>query len=530
MKRLLMLVLILVISLGASAQKKDKNPLMNWYNKDLAKDKVFGVSTEKAYKELLPGKTATPVIVAIIDGGTDINHEDLKNVLWTNTDEIPGNGIDDDKNGYIDDVHGWNFIGNPDGRCVGKDNLEVTRIVRMYKDKYVNGGEDSDPIYVMYKKAKAKFDEETGSDNSQLETFAKLEKTYRKADSILRVYLKKDVYTLKDLKKVKSDDTKVSVSVSTAKYWLEQGVNYEELKGYYEYMDGKAKYSYNLDFDPRDIVGDNWLENTNRSYGNNDVCGPDPSHGTFVAGLVGAQRGNKIGVDGIASNVQLMIVRVVPDGDERDKDVANGIRYAIENGAKVINMSFGKSFSPQKQFVDEVLPLAEKYDVILFHAAGNDAENNDVVTNYPENADASGNKLTNNWVTVGASSKDAGKDLVAPFSNYGKVRVDLFAPGVDCWGLEPGNKYGSASGTSMASPVAAGVAAVIRSYYPQLTAGEVRDILMKSVTPYDGEVNKPVTGEEKPATVKFSELSVTGGVINLYKALVMAEEVAKAKK
>jgi hypothetical protein len=260
------MVLILVISLGASAQKKDKNPLMNWYNKDLAKDKTYGVSTEKAYKELLQGKTSTPVIVAIIDGGTDINHEDLKNVLWTNEDEIPGNGIDDDHNGYIDDVHGWNFIGNADGRNVHQDNLELTRIVRMYRDVYVNGGSDSDPIYVMYKKAKEKFDEETGKDNSQLETFATLEKTYRRADSIIRLQLKKDSYTLKDLKKIKSEDTKVSVSVSTAKYWLEQGVSYAELKGYYEYMDGKAKYSYNLDFDPREIVGDNWQDNTTVSY------------------------------------------------------------------------------------------------------------------------------------------------------------------------------------------------------------------------------------------------------------------------
>jgi len=529
MKRILLIVLIVVISMGASAQKKSNNALMNWYNKDLTKDKTFGVSTEKAYKELLNEKTSQPVIVAIIDGGTDINHEDLKNVIWINTDEIAGNGIDDDKNGYIDDVNGWNFIGNPDGRNVHHDNLEATRVYRMYKDKYAAGGDDKDPVYVMYKKAKAKFDEGTGGDKSQLETFATLERTYRKADSLIKIYLKKETYTLKDLKKIKTDDTKLSTGVSTAKYWMEQGVGYSEIKGYYDYLEGQAKYSYNLDFDPRDIVGDNWLENTNRFYGNNDVAGPDPGHGTFVAGCVGAQRGNKIGVDGIAGNVQLMIVRVVPDGDERDKDVANGIRYAIENGAKVINMSFGKSFSPQKQFVDEVLPMAEKYDVLLFHAAGNDGENNDYITNYPENADATGNRITANWITVGASSKEAGEDLAAGFSNYGKLKVDLFAPGVEIWGLEPDSKYGSASGTSMASPVAAGVAAVIRSYYPQLTAAEVREVLMKSVTPYNEEVNKPAEGDDK-STVKFSELSVSGGVINLYQALILAEEMAKAKK
>ncbi len=528
MRKIILMLLVLVISLGASAQKKGKNPLMNWYNKDLTKDKTFGVSTEKAYKEILANKTATPVIVAIIDGGTDIKHEDLKNVLWVNTDEIPGNGIDDDKNGYIDDVNGWNFIGNPDGRNVQWDNLEVTRVYRKYKDVFANGGTDGDPVYEMYKKAKAKFDENSGT-NPQTATFLTMEKTFRKADSLIRLHLKKETYTLKEITKIKTDDTQLSTAVSTAKFWLEQGVKYSDIKAYADYLDGNAKYSYNLDFDPRSIVGDNWEDNSNRYYGNNDVAGPDPSHGTFVAGCVGAQRGNGIGVDGIAGNVQLMIVRVVPDGDERDKDVANGIRYAIENGAKVINMSFGKSFSPQKQFVDEVLPLAEKYDVLLVHAAGNDGENNDVVTNYPENRDAKGNKITQNWITVGASSKTAGIMLPASFSNYGKQNVDLFAPGVDVWGLEPGNKYGSASGTSMASPIAAGVAAVIRSYYPQLTAAEVKEAMMKSVTPYDGEVTKPAA-EDGKVMIKFSELSVSGGVVNLYNALKAAEEIAAKKK
>jgi subtilisin family serine protease len=527
MKRIVLIFLVLLISLGASAQKKGKNPLMNWYNKDLTKDKTFGVSTEKAYKELLSGKTAKPVIVAIIDGGTDINHEDLKNVLWVNEDEIPGNGIDDDKNGYIDDVNGWNFIGNADGRNVQQDNLEALRVVRLYRDKYANGGSESDPVYQMYKKAKAKVDEE-GGENPQLAAFKTLEAKYRKADSIVRLTLKKDEYTVKDLGKIKSSDTKVSTAVSTCTYWLNQGVKYSDIKAGVDYYESNAKYRYNFDFDPRSIVGDDWTNNSNRYYGNNDVCGPDAFHGTFVAGCVGAERGNKIGVDGVAGNVRLMIVRVVPDGDERDKDVANGIRYAIENGAKVINMSFGKSFSPQKQFVDEVLPLADKYDVLMVHAAGNDASDNDVEINYPENLDSKGNRLTQNWITVGASSSTAGADLPANFSNYGKKNVDLFAPGVDIWGLEPGNKYGSASGTSMASPIAAGVAAVIRSYYPELTAAEVKEAMMKSVTPYDAEVNKP--GGDKNSKVKFSDLSVSGGVVNLYNALKAAEEIAKNKK
>jgi cell wall-associated protease len=528
MKKILITALIALICLGAVAQKKGKNSLTNWYNKDLTADGVFGVSTEKAYKELLKKKESKPVIVAIIDGGTDINHEDLKNVLWTNPGEIPGNGIDDDKNGYIDDIHGWNFIGNAKGENVQYDTYEATRLYKKYKDKFKDGGDKNDPLYQDYLKAKRKVEEGTEDAGSQNETFMIMVKSYRAADSVVRKTLGKEEYTLKDLGKIKSTDYEVTKSVSTVKYWLGLQVSYKDLAGYADMLSADQKYHYNLDYDPRTIVGDNWEENTDRSYGNNDVCGPDASHGTFVAGCVGAQRNNKIGVDGVAANVQLMIVRVVPDGDERDKDVANGIRYAIENGAKVINMSFGKSFSPQKQFVDEVLPLADKHDVLLVHAAGNDAENNDVVTNYPENADKNGNKITQCWLTVGASSSSAGKDLPAPFSNYGKTKVDVFAPGVELWGCEPGSKYGSASGTSMASPVVAGIAAVIRAYYPQLTAPEVRDIIIKTATPYDELVNRP-TEEGASVLVKFTELSVSGGVANLYSALKLAEEMAAKK-
>lgn len=531
MKKIVALALAFIVFSTAFAQSKEEKKLVNWHNKDLQSNKIIGVSTEKAYKELLKNKISQPVIVAVIDGGTDINHEDLKSNIWTNTDEIPGNGIDDDKNGYVDDIHGWNFIGNSKGENVDKDNLEVTRLYKELDAKY----KDADPDLIkdkkefeLYEKVKAVYAKKYGEslDNSGM---AQSGQELKEADSIVKAYLKKDDYTIKDLKKLSKAPENVAESAEKLTVWLMFGIKASDLVGYSEQINSELNYHYNLDFDSRSIVGDDYKDNSNRIYGNNDVIGPDPGHGTFVAGEIGAVRNNGMGADGIANNVKLMIVRVVPDGDERDKDVANGIRYAIENGAKVINMSFGKAFSPQKKFVDEVLPLADKYDVLLVHAAGNDSEDNDVVDNFPGNIGDDGKPITQNWLTVGASSMSIGDDLAGNFSNYGQKTVDVFAPGVDLWGLKPHNRYETASGTSMASPVVAGVAAVIRSYYPQLSALEVKDIIMRSVTKIDETVQKPVEFG-KGERVNFSTLCVTGGIVNLYNALILAEQMAAAKK
>ncbi len=532
MKKIFITVLVLMVFSTSFAQSKEEKKLVNWYNKDLKSDKVFGVSTEKAYKELLKNKTSQPINVAVIDGGTDINHIDLKDNIWTNPGEIAGNGIDDDHNGYVDDIHGWNFIGNPKGQNVDKDNLEVTRIYRELDAKYKNADVSnlSNKVeFELYNKVKEVYNkkyEEAKSESGMIQSGREM----KEADSIVKEYLKKQDYTLKDLKKLSKAPDNVAASAEKLTVWLMFGIKASDLIGYGEQINSELNYQYNLDFDSRSIVGDNYKDNSNRSYGNNDVIGPDPGHGTFVAGEIGAIRKNGIGVDGIASNVQLMIVRVVPDGDERDKDVANGIRYAIENGAKVINMSFGKSFSPQKEFVDEAIKLADKYDVLLIHAAGNDAEDNDIVNNFPTNTDAEGESITKNWLTVGASSMSKGNDLIANFSNYGQKTVEVFAPGVDLWGLKPHNGYESASGTSMASPVVAGVAAVIRSYYPQLSAQEVKDIIMNSVVVVDEIVQKPEEHASTSTKVNFRTLSVTGGIVNLYDALILAEQRSAKKK
>ena len=536
MKKLFKLTLIIgmiffISSGNLSAQKKDKK-LTDWYNKDVKSDKAFGISAEKAYKKLLKGKTPQTVVVAVIDGGTDVNHEDLQGVIWTNPGEIAGNGIDDDKNGYIDDIHGWNFIGNAKGENVNQDNLELTRIYRKYSAKFA----DADPKaladnaeYKYYMQIKSKYDSKYKGVKAQYPKFVEISNSMNVADSIIVKFFGKKEYTLKELKEIKSEDKLILSSAATLKTWMERGVGAEELKGYVDQLGSQFNYQLNVDFDPRTIIGDNYEVNSSPYYGNNDVAGPNAFHGTFVAGNIGAVRNNGKGANGVAGNVKMMIVRVVPDGDERDKDVANGILYAINNGAKVINMSFGKSYSPQKRFVDSVLRIANSKDVVLVHAAGNDAENNDIVTNYPENRDENNKVICNSWITVGASSIKKGEELAASFSNYGKVNVDVFAPGVDLYGLKPGNGYEYSSGTSMASPVVAGLAAVIRGYFPELTAVEVRDIIMKSSVKYDKEVKVlNANGEMKP--IAFSELCVSGGIANLYNAVKMAEEVVKAKK
>ncbi len=525
-------IIVSVLLFGNLSAQKNENKLLDWYNKDLKSDKVYGVSSEKAYTKLLKGKTPQTVIVAVIDGGTDISHEDLQGVIWTNPREIPGNGIDDDHNGYVDDVHGWNFIGNAKGEDVNQDNLEMTRLFRKLDPKFAKADPElvaNDPDYKLYKEVKAKFHNKLKEAKGQYPQIQEMSKKMHAADSVVVKFLGKKEYTKDDLSNIKSDDKEVLSSAAYLKNWLERGVGVNEINEYLKELDNQINFQYNVDFDPRNIVGDNYEVNSSPYYGNNDVAGPSPSHGTFVAGNIGAVRNNGKGANGVADHIQLMIIRVVPDGDERDKDVANGILYAVNNGAKVINMSFGKSYSPQKRFVDSVLRIADAHDVVLVHAAGNDSEDNDVVGNYPENRDANNQIICKGWITVGASSMEKGADLPAPFSNYGKQNVDVFAPGVDLWGLKPNNGYESASGTSMASPITAGVVAVLREYFPELNAAEIRDIIIKSASKYKKDVNVPNPMGQK-STKSFTELSVSGGVVNLYNAVKMAEKVVKEKK
>lgn len=526
----------LLSALFFNAQEKRPD---NWFNLDHTNDKINGVGTERTYQELLKDKKSTTVIVGVIDSGVDYMHEDLKGVMWTNQKEIAGNGIDDDNNGYIDDIHGWNFIGGKDGKNVDGDNLEMTRLIRKLKPKYEGKTEadftskEDKKEYKLYQevkedytKTKDKFD---GGYNQLkflydgLISLNKNAKNQLKLDTI-------DINTLQKFDAKERSDKQMKM-IATAMMKGGQGNNLDEaikdIKEGYDQYKTYVEVGLNLEYDPRSIVGDDYNNSYEKNYGNADCKGPNSFHGTHVAGIIGASRKNGIGMDGVAADVQIMAIRCVPSGDERDKDVANAIRYAVDNGAKILNMSFGKKYSWDKKVVDDAVKYAESKGVLLMHAAGNDHTDIDVVVHYPCKKFADG-KEAKNFMDIGALNWQPGDKIVAPFSNYGKKTVDLFAPGVDIYSTVPEGGYKDASGTSMATPVACGVAAVLKSYYPTLTPEQIKKILIKSsLKTYKSEkVIKPGTKDE---LIKFDKLGKNGGIVDLYEAVKMAEKFSKTK-
>lgn len=507
----------------------------NWFNLDATNDKVNGVSTEKTYEELLKGKKSTTIIVGVLDSGVDYMHEDLKDIMWTNPGEIAGNGIDDDKNGYIDDIHGWNFMGNKDGTNVAKDNLELTRVYKDLKAKY-DGKSIADcktkadkKEFKFWQIVKADYDKEFAQAEAQTNQYKFIKDAVASVVDKIKKEKGVEKVTLEDLKAFDAKDQKDKQGKAIALAQGAKGMEVEELLEQLtealKSMDGSR---LDVNADTRAIVGDNYNDINEKYYGNGDCKGPGAFHGTHVAGIIAASRKNGIGMDGVADNVRIMSVRCVPDGDERDKDVANAIRYAVDNGAVILNMSFGKKYSPGKKAVDDAVKYAESKGVLLIHAAGNASDDIDEVIHYPCKKLQNG-KTPSNFMDVGALSWRPDDEIVAPFSNYGKETVDIFAPGVDIHSTVPdNNQYKDASGTSMAAPVVAGVAAVLKSYFPELTPKQIIKILTKSSikTYKTKKVIKPGTKDEM---IEFGELSNTGGIVNLYEAVKMAQGMVKVK-
>lgn len=486
--------------------------LKGWNQLDLLKDTIPGMSVERAYNELLKNKKGKTVIVGIIDSGVDIEHEDLKNVVWTNAREKAGNGIDDDKNGYIDDIHGWNFLGD-----ANHENLEYVRLLKT-----------EDPNSELYKELIKEYNTQIANKKQEQQQVGQILQFVPLAEKTIKDHLGKSEYTIEELKAIQSTDQQVAQSKGLLLFLDENNLDVEALKEYQEDLENQIKYNFNREFDGRKVVGDDPNDFNDRNYGNNIVFGPnkeDASHGTHVAGIVAAQRNNGIGMNGVAHNVEIMTLRAVPDGDEYDKDIALAIRYAADNGAKVVNMSFGKSYSPQQDWVTDAIKYAASKDVLLVNAAGNDSENIDKEISYP--TDANGTvEVADNFITVGALNYKYGGELVANFSNYGKSNVDIFSPGVKIWSTFPNNKYEYSQGTSMAAPAVAGVAALIRSYYPSLTAPQVKKILMNSGLPVNTNV---IIGGDTNNSDSFKNLSTSGKIVNAYNALILAEKVAKGK-
>lgn len=496
-------------------QALTETQLKRWNHYDIVKDTVPGMSVDRAYAELLKNRKSQKVIVGIVDSGVDIEHEDLKSVLWTNPKEIPGNGIDDDKNGFVDDIHGWNFLGD-----ITKEHLEYERII---KDKTLVDE-------TTYQEAKKIYDKKIADAQGEKNYLTTLITEATKADNAIQKQLGKQIYTADELKAIDSKDTLVQKSKNIMQRMFSFGMPIAELKTeiqkQIETSDELLKQD-NLSKDYRKVLGDNPNDITDTNYGNNNVIGPDKKealHGTHVAGIVAQVRDNNIGGDGIANNVEILTVRAVPDGDEYDKDIALAIRYAVDNGAKVINGSFGKAFSPHKNWVFDAIKYAAEKDVLIIHAAGNDAKNIDLFDNFPNDSEDRKTEISDNLITVGALNFEYGKTIVARFSNIGKINVDVFAPGVKIYASTPEDSYKFLQGTSMAAPNVAGVAALIRSYYPKLSASQVKHILLESGVTIDSNV---VVGGNPKDVRPFNELSKTGKIVNAYNAILMANKMAK---
>ncbi len=516
--------------------------LKDWFLRDPETDKVQGLSVEKAYATLLKGRPSRTITVAVIDSGIDFEHEDLKDVMWINPKEIAGNGVDDDKNGYIDDIHGWSFIGGKNGN-VKRDTYELTREYARLRSKYENLSEPAvskkdKPEYEYWLKIKTAFTEAKEKNEADykscIETTGQYSQFHRglasaiefvKTEYKVSVITAQFVDTLRGGSKTRAAKSILSFVYESQGRDADVDAFAQELKDVIDhntevcdnYKNG-IEYGYNPEFDPRSIVGDNYNNTEERFYGNNDVKGTFPVHGTHVAGVIAANRKNNLGINGIADNVKIMALRAVPNGDERDKDVANAIRYAVDNGAKIINMSFGKDYSPQKDAVDKAVKYAEAKGVLLVHAAGNDDDNNDIKPSFPTRYYNDG-KEAGNWIEVGASAWGADSTLAADFSNYGKKSVNFFAPGVQLYSTTPANGYKAMDGTSFASPAVSGVAAMLMSYFPNLTYLQVKDILIKSSRKFD---DLTVSKSEKTGVVKFSDLSSSGGLVNAYEAVKLA--------
>jgi subtilisin family serine protease len=541
-KKGLLVVLACLPGLVMTAQNKAPE---NWFNLDPTTDKVNGTGGDEALKMLKnKNKKSQTVIVAVLDSGVEVDHEDLKDVMWVNPGEIPGNGKDDDNNGYVDDIHGWNFLAGPGGN-VNHETLELTReyarLIKRFEGtdpKNLHG--DAAEEFKYWQKVKEDFETQRAEAVSGMENATKQLKPIEDAFNAVEAALKGKEFNAENVAAIKTDgNEELKKQVEIIKMVMGQGLSsrkdLEDAKQEASsFFYNQVQYQLNPDLNERAKVGDDPNDLTNRFYGTNEYEGPDAFHGTHVAGIIAANRNNNIGIKGVADNVKIMTVRCVPDGDERDKDVANAIYYAVDNGASVINMSFGKGYSPQKWYVDQAMRYAAEHDVLLVHAAGNSSANNDKEGNFPNDELQKPikkglfgkEKQISTWMEIGALNWRSGEKRVASFSNYGKKNVDLFSPGVALQSTVPDGKYGPASGTSMASPAAAGVAAVIRSYYPELSAVQVKHIMEASVVKQDGEVIKPGTTEK----VKFTELCVSGGTVSATNAVVMAEKAKPSKR
>ena len=494
-----------------------ENQKHTWAHLDLVKDTIPGMSVDKAYSDIVKNKKGQTTIVAVIDSGIDIDHEDLDGVIWTNTKEIPNNGKDDDGNGYVDDIHGWNFLGD-----AYNEQLEYVRLLA--------SGDTNNPRYA---EAQNLYTQEIKKYTDYKTQYEQLKQQVTGADEAISKYLKKSDYTQQEVNAIKTSDPTLQQSISIMKYVFSQ--NFKSAADFKKVLDeGLAEFNDRLNYNlNKNLNGRKTGDNPNvlndkPGYGNGNIkpTTKTESHGTHVAGIIAAERNNNKGVNGVANNVKIMALRAVPNGDEYDKDIALAIRYAVDNGAKVINGSFGKSFSPHSDWVRDAIKYASDKDVVFVHAAGNDGLNLDVDYNFPNDQVNNGKEISDTFITVGSLDSSYGSKMVSSFSNFGKTNVDVFAPGGEIYSTFPDNDYETIGGTSMASPAVAGIAALIRSQYPSLSAKQVKDVILNSGLPLTTQV---IVAGDANDVKSFAVLSKSGKIANAYNALLMAGQLANNK-
>jgi cell wall-associated protease len=531
----------LLLSLNLSAQTMpavQADPPKNWHTMDLKTDGFYGISLNNAY-QFIKGKKSKTVVVATIDSGIDTAQRDLQGILWVNPKEIAGNGIDDDHNGYKDDVHGWNFLGGSGGKCDFTETTEEVREYNRLKTKYAGvstATTGNEKEYAYWLSVKSTFDETVAKASAELPQIQQFMNVLMVTSGYIKRELKLSsdaTFTLTDLNKITAVNDTINQSKTVwASVFNEEGSTVDNGKIIKELGEEVAKTNNAINPDltsRKTIVGDNPDVQDGKPYGSNVLKFADASHGTGVAGLIGAKRGNGYGIDGIADNVRIMAIKAVPNGDEYDKDIANAIRYAVNNGAKIINMSFGKKLSPHKEWVDAAFKYAAEKDVLLVMASGNDNQDVDAKPQFPNDTFLDGSSTdADNLISVGASSAVLGENLAATFSNYGKKNVDVFAPGVKVTSIDMDAEFNTEDGTSFSSPITAGIAALVLEYYPELSARQLKQVILASATPLNGTmVLKPGSKTEK---VDFASLSKTGGIVNAYKAITLAAKLKGERK
>ena len=540
--------ILVAISVPAFVIAQTNTSSKNWHWKDYGKDTIHGISLFQAYEQLSKlNKQPSPIIVAVLDGGIDTNHIELKPRLWINTKEIPNNGIDDDHNGYVDDIHGWNFLGGKDGRNIDKAADEKSRIYHKYKSAFENisdinqiKSEAQQKQYLVWKQAaqEIEFSEE---DAANLQYISMATNAIQKLGNIIIKEMNDSNFTVESIESFQpigrvTLDAKIAYLRTARILGIEKETPYKEvISDLKEYIEGKEKSAKAKLVAPAniraDIIKDNYENFADKFYGNNDITGPNAKHGTHVAGLVASIPDSTWNVNKLYPSIQIMGVRVVPDGDEYDKDIALGIRYAVDNGAKILNMSFGKSFSPEQSWVDEAIRYAGEKDVLIIHSAGNEFYDLNTKAVYPNPYSSTFKDTAKNIITIAASSDNfINGSLLTDFSNFGAKIVDVLSPGNKIYSTIPtDNNHGYLQGTSMAAPIVSHIAAMIRSYYPNLSATDVKQIIMQSVwKPEDVSKVFPIPQKEEQKTLH--EIAAAPGIVNAANALQLAQNFKPSKK